>query len=148
MTKLIVAFRSFSNTPKNKLIMLCIYPWINGPWFFKIASMFNLGLCHYECLRGQHNAVSRAIYCPRVTFRAGLIWNFRVFCFLQIFLPNVVLNTSLFSRHSKCIACLILFDLILLILGYLAEKWKSYSFYLCSFLQPVYILSLQPKYFL
>jgi hypothetical protein len=91
---------------------------------------------------GQHNAVVRATYGSQATFRAGLIWNFKVFCFLQIFPPNVVLSTSLFSRFSKRIACLILFGLILLILGYLEEKWKSYSSCLCSFLQPAVTSSL------
>jgi len=148
MTKLILTFRNFVNSHKNELIMLYICPWIKGLSFFKIASVFYLGLPHYECLRGQHNSVSRAIYCPRDTFRAGLVWNFKAFCFLQIFPPNVVLSTSLSSRRAKCIACLILFDLILLMLGYLAEKWNSYSFYLLSFLQPVYFLPLKSKYFL
>jgi hypothetical protein len=95
--------------------------------------------------------MSRATYCPRATFRSGLIWNFKVFCFLQIFPPNFALSTSLFSRRSKCIACLILFVLILLILGYLTEKWNHtalvYAVFFSLLLHPpskFEILSLTP----
>jgi hypothetical protein len=89
---------------------------------FKTVSLYYLGLSHYECLRGQHNTMSRATYFPQATFWADMTWNFKVFCFLQNVPPNLVKSTSLFSRRSKCIACLILFDLVLLILGYLTEK--------------------------